>query len=227
MDTAIRYCGCLSVRTPLSVDSLRILFVTAAGEVLIYDAQGKRVGAMTLPEGTEITKQSGGGGAMSPTGGGNKQLSGSRDEKDGDDDDDDSEDEMKAGEGKEAGGGGGGGGRLGKGGGGGGKGRVIFVDWYDGAEGLLHPQVPTLCIALDGGFVQLSRGVDDDASPLVVNAHMTIRQASQHNVLFLGRYADTGVRRYTFTRRNCSGHWKHRLPTHISRGRCATTLPQS
>ncbi|CAN0571221.1 unnamed protein product [Ectocarpus sp. 12 AP-2014] len=57
-------------------------------------------------------------------------------------------------------------------------GRVIFVDWYDGAEGLLHPQVPTLCIALDGGFVQLTRGVDDNSAPLVVDAHMKIRQAS-------------------------------------------------
>lgn len=140
--------------------------------MLIYDAQGKRVRAMTLPEGTEITPQP--GGAMSPSGGGggggNKHLAeSSRDEKDAEDDD--SDEEMKGGgEGKEAGPGGGR--QLG-------KGRVVFVDWYDGAEGLLHPQVPTLCIALDGGFVQLSRGVDDDVNPLVVNAHMTIRQASK------------------------------------------------
>ena len=142
--------------------------------MLIYDAQGKRVRAMTLPEGAEITHQS--GGAMSPTGGGgSKHLGGSssRDEKHSDDDSDN--DEMKGGEGK-----GSGAGRSGKSSGGG-KGRVIFVDWYDGAEGLLHPQVPTLCIALDGGFVQLSRGVDDDANPLVVNAHMTIRQASKRS----------------------------------------------
>lgn len=137
------------------------MFVTAAGEVLIYDAQGKRVRAMTLPEGTEITPQP--DAPISPTFGSNK---GFRDKKDAEDDD--SDDETKGGEGKEAGG------KFGKGG----KGRVVFVDWYDGAEGLLHPQVPTLCIALDGGFVQLSRGVDDDAAPLVVNAHMTIRQAN-------------------------------------------------
>lgn len=153
----------------LSIDLLpRILFVTAAGEVLIYDAQGKHVRAMALPEGTEITPPSGGG-PVSPSGGGGSM----RDEKDAEDD---SDDEMKGGEGKEAGG------RPGNGGGG--KGRVIFVDWYDGAEGLLNPQVPTLCIALDGGFVQLSRGVDDDANPLVVNAHMTIRQVS--GTLFSG-----------------------------------------
>ncbi|CAN0039173.1 unnamed protein product, partial [Ectocarpus sp. 13 AM-2016] len=84
------------------------------------------------------------------------------------DDDDDDDDEAKGGEGKI------GGRKRGEGK----KGRVIFVDWYDGAEGLLHPQVPTLCIALDGGFVQLSRGVDDNAAPLVVDAHMIIRQAS-------------------------------------------------
>ena len=143
-------------------DSSRILFVTAAGEVLIYDAQGKRVRAMTLPEGAEITPQS--SGASSPTNGGNKQASALRDAKDNDDD---SDDEAKGGEEKEAS-------ETSRGG----KGRVIFVDWYDGAEGLMHPQVPTLCIALEGGFVQLSQGVDDDAPPLVVNAHMTIRQAS-------------------------------------------------
>lgn len=146
----------------------RILFVTAAGEVLIYDAQGKRVRAMTLPEGTEITPQQGGG--ASPISGGKQLAAGSRDEKDAEDD---SDDDTKGGEGKEAGG------KAGKGEG---KGRVIFVDWYDGAEGLLHPQVPTLCIALDGGFVQLSRGVDDAAAPLVVNAHMTIRQASKQDM---------------------------------------------
>lgn len=145
--------------------------------MLIYDAQGKRVRAMTLPEGAEITPQSAGSatGAGSP-----KNMNAgvsSRDEKtnvgdDNDDDDDDNYDsddgERKGGEGKEAGGGR----RRG-------KGRVIFVDWYDGAEGLLHPKVPTLCIALDGGFVQLSRGVDDDSAPLVVNANMTIRQVQK------------------------------------------------
>lgn len=36
----------------------RILFVTTAGEVLIYDAQGKRVRAMSLPEGAEISSSS-------------------------------------------------------------------------------------------------------------------------------------------------------------------------
>lgn len=148
---------------------LRILFVTAAGEVLIYDAQGKRVRAMTLPEGTEITPQAGGANSPASGGGNNKQSAGFRDEKDAEDDD--SDDETKGGEGKEAG-------EKSSSGRGGKKGRVIFVDWYDGAEGLLHPQVPTLCIALDGGFVQLSRGVDD-GTPLVVNAHMTIRQASK------------------------------------------------
>ncbi|CAB1118236.1 unnamed protein product [Ectocarpus sp. CCAP 1310/34] len=142
----------------------RILFVTAVGEVLIYDAQGKRLRAMTLPEGAEITPDS--TGANSPTSGSKKKPAFLRDEKD-DDDDDDSDDEVKGGEGKT------GGRKRGEGK----KGRVIFVDWYDGAEGLLHPQVPTLCIALDGGFVQLSRGVDDNAAPLVVDAHMRIRQA--------------------------------------------------
>ncbi|CAM9261361.1 unnamed protein product, partial [Hapterophycus canaliculatus] len=157
-----------------SPDGRRILFVTAAGEVLIYDAQGKRVRAMTLPDGAEIIPSAG-----SPANGSKKAQAAalfSREQKntgdgDGDDDDEDEdedEDESKrGGERKEAG-------RRGVQGG---KGRVIFVDWYDGAEGLLHPQVPTLCIALEGGCVQLSRGVDDDAAPLVMNAHMTIRQA--------------------------------------------------
>lgn len=117
---------------------------------------------MTLPEGAEITPQSAAG-ASSPTS--KKQAAALRDEKDNDDD---SEEETKGGEGKESSEMTG---RVG-------KGRVIFVDWYDGAEGLMHPKVPTLCIALEGGFVQLSQGVDDDAPPLVVNAHMTIRQAS-------------------------------------------------
>ncbi|CAM9614606.1 unnamed protein product, partial [Ectocarpus sp. 12 AP-2014] len=147
-----------------SPDGRRILFVTAAGEVLIYDAQGKRLRAMTLPEGAEITPDS--TGANSPTSGSKKKPAFLRDEKD-DDDDDDDDDEAKGGEGEI------GGRKRGEGK----KGRVIFVDWYDGAEGLLHPQVPTLCIALDGGFVQLSRGVDDNSAPLVVDAHMIIRQA--------------------------------------------------
>lgn len=55
------------------------------------------------------------------------------------------------------------------------KGRVISADWYDGAEGLLHPRVPTLCIALEGGTVQIGRGVDDTI-PVLIDAHMTIRQ---------------------------------------------------
>lgn len=129
--------------------------------------------AVTLPDGAEITPSAG-----SPAGGTVKAqaiASSSREEKNtgDDDDDDDSEDETKRGrEEKESGG------RAGSGS----KGRVIFIDWYDGAEGLLHPQVPTLCIALDGGFVQLSRGVDDDAAPLVMNAHMTIRQVRRRRV---------------------------------------------
>lgn len=52
------------------------------------------------------------------------------------------------------------------------------MDWYDGAEGLLHPRVPTLCIALEGGTVQIGRGVDDP-SPVIINAHMTIRQVGK------------------------------------------------
>lgn len=145
--------------------------------MLIYDAQGKRVRAVTLPEGAEITPKS----TDSAAGATNNSVenaagASSRDEKDDDDDDDEDDDdgggERKGGEGKEAGGGG-----RGRG-----KGRVIFVDWYDGAEGLLHPQVPTLCIALDGGFVQLSRGVDDDSAPLVVNANMSIRQVQHKRI---------------------------------------------
>lgn len=36
----------------------RILFVTTTGEVLIYDGQGKRVKAMMLPQGAEVTSPS-------------------------------------------------------------------------------------------------------------------------------------------------------------------------
>lgn len=147
--------------------------------MLIYDAQGKRVRAMTLPEGAEVKPKSTGSAAGAGSSPRKKEAGGSsRDEKhNGDDDDDDNNNddddhcdsdngERKGGEGKD---------EEGKGRGKG-KGRVIFVDWYDGAEGLLHPQVPTLCIALDGGFVQLSRGVDDTSTRLVINANMTIRQ---------------------------------------------------
>ena len=55
------------------------------------------------------------------------------------------------------------------------KGMVVSIEWYDGAEGLLHQRVPTLCIALAGGTIQLSRGVDD-LDPIVVHCHMEIRQ---------------------------------------------------
>lgn len=55
---------------------------------------------------------------------------------------------------------------------------VVSVEWYDGAEGLLHQRVPTLCIALEGGTIQLSRGVDDPEL-IVVNCHMEIRQVGQ------------------------------------------------
>lgn len=55
------------------------------------------------------------------------------------------------------------------------EGMVISVEWYDGVEGLLHQRVPTLCVALEGGIIQLSRGVDDSES-IVVNCHMEIRQ---------------------------------------------------
>ena len=135
---------------------LSILFVTTAGEVLVYDAQGKRVKAMPLPDGA---KMSDGVDAGTPSDG----------KYDGDSDDD----EGKEGEGKEDGS------TRGKG-----KGRVISLDWYDGAEGLLHPQVPTLCLALEGGTVQTSRGVEDSA-PITINTHMTIRQVTQGRVLQL------------------------------------------
>ncbi|CAM9229531.1 unnamed protein product [Laminaria digitata] len=135
-----------------SPDGRRILFVTTAGEVLVYDAQGKRVKAMALPEGEKVSD--GGRDAGTPS--------------DGKFDDESDDDEGKDGEGKEDDS------TRGKKG----KGRVISLDWYDGAEGLLHPQVPTLCLALEGGTVQTSRGVED-AAPVVTNTHMTIRQARQ------------------------------------------------
>lgn len=126
---------------------LSILFVTTAGDVLVYDAQGKRVKSMVLPVGANIYD---GVDERTPS--------------DGKYDDDSDDDEGKEGEGKEDGS------TRAKG-----KGRVISLDWYDGAEGLLHPQVPTLCLALEGGTVQTSRGVEDVA-PIVINTHMTIRQ---------------------------------------------------
>lgn len=92
---------------------------------------------------------------------------------DGKYDDDSDEDQGKEGEGKEDGS------KRGKG-----KGRVISLDWYDGAEGLLHPQVPTLCLALEGGIVQTSRGVED-VVPIVINTHMTIRQVRRGRVCIL------------------------------------------
>lgn len=128
---------------------IRILFVTTAGEVQIYDAQGKRVRAMSLPEGASVTPTD-----ASP-------LAATHADGKHDDESDDDRDEGKEGS---------------AGTGGKGRGRVVSVDWYDGAEGLLHPRVPTLCIALDSGVVQLSRGTDDPA-PVVINTHMTIKQA--------------------------------------------------
>lgn len=56
------------------------MFVTTTGEVLIYDAQGKRVRAMTLPEGAEVT-----------SGLGSKATSAGSDGKNDDDDDEDGE----------------------------------------------------------------------------------------------------------------------------------------
>lgn len=133
--------------------------MTTAGEVLIYDAQGKRVKAMALPEGAEV----------SPIGGPSPQQPGTA-KSDGKDSD--SGDESKGGgEGKEDGGASENG-----------KGRVISVDWYDGAEGLLHPGVPTLCVALEGGTVQMSRGVEDP-TPVVISAHMIIRQARSEQLV--------------------------------------------
>lgn len=134
--------------------------MTTAGEVLVYDAQGKRIKAMVLPEGAN-THDGVDGGAPS----------------DGKHDDDSDDDEGKEGEGKEDGS------ARGKG-----KGRVISLDWYDGAEGLLHPQVPTLCLALEGGTVQTSRGVED-AAPIVINTHMTIRQVRRGRVRMRFVYA--------------------------------------
>lgn len=130
--------------------------MTTGGEVLIYDAQGIRVKAMVLPA----------------------EVSAGRDPPDGDGKDNDSDDEGK-GEGKESNGDDGVGSGAGRGGGPGGRGRVVSIDWYDGAEGMLHPQMPTLCIAFERGTVQMSRGVDD-ANPNVISTHMMIRQVRNY-----------------------------------------------
>lgn len=140
--------------------------MSTAGEVLIYDAQGKHVRAMPLPQGTQASPAGGRKGvpssSASPAAGrGNSKNA------DDDDDDDDSEDDEKED-------------RVAKGGvsgAGAERGRVIAVHWYDGAEGLIHQRVPTLCLAFDSGIVQLSRGVDDP-DPVVVDAHMAIRKVS-------------------------------------------------
>lgn len=136
--------------------------MTTAGEVLIYNAQGKRLRAMSLPEVARVSLAD-----ESPS----ERKQGS--DVDDDDDDLDSEDGEGKGETK------GERERDCSGGYKGSGGRVVSVDWYDGAEGLLHPRVPTLCVALEGGTVQLSRGTDAEAGamPIVVDAGLTIRQA--------------------------------------------------
>lgn len=63
---------------------------------------------------------------------------------------------------------------------------MVSIEWYDGAEGLLHQRVPTLCIALAGGTIQLSRGVDDP-DPTVVNCHMEIRQVKLRFTILTSR----------------------------------------
>ena len=135
--------------------------MTTAGEVLIYDAQGKRLRAMVLPEGAETSPTDRPGGTSST-------ASQAEEEDDDEDLDDESEAERKDGRGRP--------GSKGRS-----KGQVVSVDWYDGAEGLIHPRVPTLCIALEGGTVQLCRGTDDTA-PAVVDASLTIRQVRHGEV---------------------------------------------
>lgn len=136
--------------------------MTSAGQVLIYDAQGKRVKSLSLPEGAEVVQSSGGLGSGKPSSTAGPSNSGEAKGRDDDDSDEDSK-AVGAGRGRKEPE------RR--------KGRVISVDWYDGAEGLLHQQVPTLCLALEGGTVQMSRGIDDP-DPVVVNANMGVRQAS-------------------------------------------------
>ncbi|CAM9601651.1 unnamed protein product, partial [Choristocarpus tenellus] len=117
----------------------QILFVTMAGEVLIYDAQGKQIRTMALPALSRLAAES-----NARIGGGGRH-SGKEDDDDEEDDEDigDIRGDKKEGDGRSAP-----------------SMKVAGIDWYDGAEGHLHQEVPTLCVALERGLVQARRGRD-------------------------------------------------------------------
>ncbi|CAM9187816.1 unnamed protein product [Chrysoparadoxa australica] len=49
---------------------------------------------------------------------------------------------------------------------------IAGLDWYDGAEGFLHQDVPTLCVAMSTGHVQIMKGIDD-CNPVLLDAKLS------------------------------------------------------
>ena len=48
-----------------------------------------------------------------------------------------------------------------------GEAHAIGIDWYDGREGYIEPDCPTLAIGFDNGLVQIMRSEEDDAPVLI------------------------------------------------------------
>ncbi|CAM9695471.1 unnamed protein product, partial [Phaeothamnion confervicola] len=155
------------LETPLKAvqwapDGRSILFTTEAGEVHMYSSGGDHIRQLRLPAledgyaGSYGRKTVGGGG-----GGFKRGSSGGGGGKEDDDDDGDGPASGADGAGSYTAGGDA-------------PAAVVAMDWYDGAEGLLHPDVPTLCVVLSDGRMQLSRGADD-ARPIVLDPCMRIR----------------------------------------------------
>jgi len=56
--------------------------------------------------------------------------------------------------------------------------RIIGLHWYDGAEGTIDPQAPSLAVAFEFGKVQLSRSPDDER-PIILDAKMRLTQVRE------------------------------------------------
>lgn len=53
--------------------------------------------------------------------------------------------------------------------------KIVGIHWYDGVEGYVQQNVPTLAIAFKHGLVQISRSeIDDD--PILIDTGMELRR---------------------------------------------------
>lgn len=53
--------------------------------------------------------------------------------------------------------------------------KVVGLHWYDGAEGHIDPNAPTLAVAFENGRVQITRG-EDDSRPVLIDTGMKLSQ---------------------------------------------------